>query len=184
MLKRFFTFIILVFGILLLSSPCFAIGDNGFSWNKKNLSVYIPKDNAYSGMMSRAFKRWQDNSFGQLTFTFAEGTPADIEVDFPDKTDGTDVGDLGSYSLLIKGGYIVKATIDIVPNPKKYSKDMIFTVMLHEIGHALGLTDSKRNLGIMHTPVNDKQDIISNDIIRLFRLNGWSYMNKGTYSTF
>ena len=30
----------------------------------------------------------------------------------------------------------------------------------------------------------DEKDIISNDIIRLFRLNGWSYMNKGTYSNF
>lgn len=184
MLKKFLTVFIIVFTLFLTISPSFAVGDNGFSWNKKNLTVNIPKDNSYSGMMQRAFKKWQDNSYGQLTFTFTDEGDADIYVTFGDKTDGTDVGDLADYDITIRGGSIVKAQINIVPDSKKYSNDMIYTVMLHEVGHALGLADSKRNLGIMHTPVNEKQDIIPNDIIKLFRLNGWSYMNKGTYSQF
>ena len=55
---------------------------------------------------------------------------------------------------------------------------MIYTTMLHEIGHALGLQNSSRKLGIMRSPVVDTQDLITNDIIKLYRLNGWSYMNK------
>lgn len=184
MIKRIFTFFILIAGLFLLSLPSFAVGDNGYSWAKNTLTVYIPADNDYSGMMQRAFQKWQDKSYGQLKFSFITKTPADIEVDFPEKTNGTDVGDLGEYAVTIKGGSISKAEIFIVPNPKKYSQDMIYTVMLHEIGHALGLPDSNRNLGIMHSPVDEKQDITSNDIIKLFRLNGWSYMNKGTYSNF
>lgn len=184
MLKRIFAVFILVLAIFLMSLPSFAVGDNGFSWAKNNLTVYIPKDNNYSGMMQRAFQKWQDKSFKQLSFSYVEKKPADIEVTFPEKIEGTDAGDIGEYSLTIQGGSIVKAEIYIVPDGKKYSNDMIYTVMLHEVGHALGLPDSVRNLGIMHSPVNETQDIISNDIIRLFRLNGWSYMNKGTYSNF
>lgn len=184
MLKRIFAFFIIIFGIFLLSSPSFAVGDNGFSWAKNNLSVYIPKDNSYSGMMQRAFQKWQDSSYKQLSFSFVEKTPADIEVKFLDKLEGTDANDIGEYAITIKGGNIVKAEITIVPDGKKYSNNMIYTIMLHEIGHALGLSDSTRSLGIMHSPVKETQDIISNDIIRLFRLNGWSYMNKGTYSNF
>ena len=182
MLKKLFLLVILFFGIFLMPVASFAADDEGFNWAKGNLSVYIPKDNSYSGMMTRAFKKWQDNSYGHLTFTFIDKTPADIEVNFPKKTDGSDVGDLGSYSLLIKGGHIVKATIDMVPDSNKYSKDMIYTVMLHEVGHALGLIDTKRNLGIMHTPVNEKQDIIQYDIFKLFRLNDWSFIGKGNQS--
>ena len=184
MLKRIFTFFILIAGLLLLSLPSLAVGDNGYSWAKNTLTVYIPSDNEYSGMMQRAFQKWQDKSYGQLKFSFITETPADIEVSFPEKTNGTDVADLGEYAVTIKGGNISKAEIFMVPNSKKYSQDMIYTVMLHEVGHELGLPDSNRNLGIMHTPVDEKQDITSNDIIKLFRLNGWSYMNKGTYSNF
>lgn len=184
MLKKIFGIFILVSGIFLLSLPSLAVGDNGFSWAKNNLTVYIPSDNSYSGMMQRAFQKWQDSSYKQLSFSFVEKTPADIEVKFADKIEGTDDGDIGEYSLTVRGGNIVGADITIVPDGKKYSNNMIYTVMLHEVGHALGLTDSKRNIGIMHSPVNETQDIIPNDIIRLFRLNGWSYMNKGTYSNF
>ena len=185
MLKNLFKIFVLLAGIFLLSMPSFAVGDNGFSWDKKDLKVYIPQGVDASGMMQRAFKKWQDKSFGQLSFTFVDKKEsANIIVVFDNKTDGTDAGDIGSYALTIKGGNIIGAEITIVPDYKKYSKDMIYTVMLHEVGHSLGLTDSKRNLGIMHSPVTETQDIISNDIVKLFRLNGWSYMNKGTYSNF
>lgn len=184
MLKKFLIAFVIILTLFLTISPSFAVGDNGFSWDKKELTVYIPKSNSYSDMMQRAFKRWQDNSFGQLSFSFVDESDADINVTFGSETDGTDVGDIADYEITIRGGSIVKAKINMVPDSKKYSNDMIFTVMLHEVGHALGLADSKRNLGIMHTPVNEKQDLIPNDMIKLFRLNGWSYMNKGTYSNF
>ena len=185
MLKNIFKIFIIMTGLFLLSMPSFAVGDNGFSWANKNLTVFIPQGSDSSGMMQRAFKKWQDKSFGQLTFTFVDKKDtANIIVIFSDKTDGTDNNDIGSYALTIKGGNITNAEITIVPDYKKYSKDLVYTIMLHEVGHSLGLIDSKRNLGIMHTPVTEQQDIISNDMIKLFRLNGWSYMNKGTFSNF
>lgn len=184
MIKRLF-FIFIMFMITVL--PVFAIKDYGPNWTKTPIDVYIPKDEKYSSMMERAFSKWQNMSFEQLKFNFVtektEDTNIDIEVKFGTETDGTD-GDLGSYSLTVKGGEIKKAEIIIVPDDKNYSQNMIFTVMLHEIGHALGLRDTKRNLGIMHSPVNETQDIITNDIFKLYQLNGWSYINKGTFSKF
>ncbi len=181
MIKKFFLFFIIFFGILVFGNRCFAVGDYGPNWVKDTISVYIPADDNYSLMMLHAFQAWQNKSYGQLKFEFSDKKPADIEVSFKDKTDGTD-GDLGSYTLIIQGGAITKAEIIIAPQKKP--DNLVYTVMLHEIGHALGLRDSSRRLGIMHSPVNAEQNLINNDIIKLFRLNGWSYMNKGTYASF
>ena len=52
--------------------------------------------------------------------------------------------------------------------------------MLHEIGHALGLKDTKRKIGIMSTPVTEAQDIVNTDILRLYYLNGWHIIDKNT----
>ncbi len=184
MIKRFINLIIIFIVSVLTILPVMCVADYGPSWDKNKINVFIPKEEKYSAMMERAFLKWQNMSFGQLEFIFVdEEKSADIEVEFVAETDGSD-GDIGSYSLTVKGGALTGAKITIVADGTKYSNNMIYTVMLHEIGHALGLQDSKRKLGIMHSPVDETQDIISNDIIKLFRLNGWSYMNKGTFSSF
>ena len=182
-MKKILILFIAIFCMLFFIKPSFAVGDYGPNWSKNEITVYIPEGNPYSSMMVHAFKKWQDKSYGQLKFIMAKKIPADIVVKFTDKTDGSD-GDIGSYAITIMGGQITKGEIIIAPNPQINSQDMIFTVMLHEIGHVLGLHDTKRNIGIMHTPVNTKQDIASNDIIKLFKLYGWSYMNKGNYAKF
>lgn len=180
MIRKVFSILFAVFVFMFFTSvKTFAVGEYGPNWGKNNITVYIPNDSAYSSTMLHAFQKWQSKCYGQLTFTMVNKTPADIEVEFASKTDGTD-GEIGSYSLMVQGGNITSAKITIAPKPQTNSNQLIYTVMLHEIGHALGLKDSRRNLGIMHSPVNATQDIISNDIVKLFRLNGWSYMNKGT----
>lgn len=178
-MKKFVISLLIIFaGIFFFGLKSFAIGNYGANWNKQILKVYIQED-SYSGMMQRAFEKWAQKCNGRLKFEYVTALPADIEVDFADKTDGTD-GDIGSYTLTVKGGYITKATITIAPNPTQNSNNLIYTVMLHEVGHALGLRDSSRKLGIMATPVTENQDIINTDVLRLFHLNGWTYIDKNT----
>lgn len=181
MIKKIINGFFILISLFVAILPVNAIGSNGPSWTKNTLSVYIPSDNNLSSTMLHAFQRWQNKCYGQLKFIYVLNPPADIEVVFAQETDGSD-GEIGSYALTIKGGDIAGAEITIANSENKHSKDLVFTTMLHEVGHALGLTDTNRNIGIMHSPVNEKQDIVSNDIIKLFRLNGWSYMNKGTYN--
>lgn len=182
MKKIFISLLIIFIGIFFFSPKSFAIGNYGPNWIKPIIKVYIP-ENDYAPMMKRAFQKWVEKCNGRLNFEYVSEQPADIEVEFADKTDGTD-GDIGSYSLTIKGGAITNATIIIAPKPEENSNNLIYTVMLHEVGHALGLKDSYRKLGIMSTPVNETQDIINTDILRLFHLNGWTYINKNTPATF
>lgn len=183
MIKKFLVIFLFIFCIVLGFNKVQAVGDYGPNWDKPVIKVYIEPNHAYSEMFLHAFQKWENSSYGQLKFEYVTQKPADIETSFVSQVDGSDEV-AGSYSLLIKGGKIDKAEIFIVANPTLYSNQMIYTTMLHEVGHALGLGNSNRKLGIMHSPVEEKQDIISNDIVRLFRLNGWSFMNKGTYSSF
>ena len=62
---------------------------------------------------------------------------------------------------------------------KKYSKNLVYTTMLHEIGHALGLQESTRKQSsIMNMPISETQDILKKDIVNLYHINGWSYMDR------
>ena len=175
-MKKFIISLFIIAGIFLFGTNAFAVGKYGPNWEKQVIKVYIPED-SYSGMMQRAFQKWVDQCNGRLKFAFITTPPADIEVEFAEKTDGTD-GDIGSYALTVKGGAITHATITMAPNPTMNSNDLIYTVMLHEIGHALGLRDSSRKLGIMATPVTSQQDIIYTDVYRLYQVNGWAYVEK------
>ena len=179
MAKKILVSLLIIFtGIFFFGLKSSAIGNYGPNWKKQIIKVYIQQD-SYSDMMKRAFQKWVEKCNGRLKFDYVTNPPADIEVNFGDETDGTD-GEIGSYALTIKGGNITKAQITIAPNPEKNSNNLIYTVMLHEIGHALGLHDSSRKLGIMSTPVTENQDIINTDLLRLFHLNGWTYIDKNT----
>lgn len=182
-MKKFIVSLLIIFlGIFFLNTESFAIGNYGPNWEKSIIKVYIPQD-TYSEMMKRAFQKWEEKCNGRLMFEYVAEKPADIEVEFADKTDQTD-GDIGSYSLTVKGGAIRNATITMAPKPEVNSNNLIYTVMLHEVGHALGLRDSSRKLGIMSTPVVETQDIINTDVLRLYHLNGWTYINKNTPAIF
>ncbi len=178
-MKKIIIFLIsILFTIFFVNPETLAVGRYGPNWQKPVIKVYIPQDD-YAGMMQRAFQKWQSKCNGRLQFEFVSDTPADIEVEFADKTDGSD-GDIGSYSLTVKGGAITKAEIVIAPDSLNNSRNLIYTVMLHEIGHALGLKDTKRKIGIMSTPVTEAQDIVNTDILRLYYLNGWHIIDKNT----
>nr|QGT49714.1 hypothetical protein Melaina855_1010 [uncultured Candidatus Melainabacteria bacterium] len=146
-------------------------------WQKSPINVYIPKD-AKAASMQRAFSKWQNESGSNLKFNFVEKGPADIDVIFAEQVDGND-GPVGSYSVKISGQKITKAEIKILTKgqkAKKYSNNLVYTVMLHEIGHVLGLQDeSRKPTSIMYMPVSEKQDIQKFDIRKLYKINGWSF---------
>ncbi|MBQ8458862.1 matrixin family metalloprotease [bacterium] len=150
-------------------------------WQKSPIEVYIPNDDKKSASMKRAFIKWQNLSSGKLVFKFVNEGPADIDVVFTD-TEGGSSTPISSYSVTTQGEKITKSEIQIAtksPNIKKYSNDYIYTVMLHEVGHALGLKSSTRKkTSIMYTPVSVEQDILKIDIRELYSLNSWSYMDR------
>ncbi len=181
MIKKIFS------GILILVGLFMALAVNAVQttvstsphWKNGNITVYIPPKEQKTDTMKHAFQRWQRMSFGKLNFTFVEKEPAQITVQFSDKVSGAD-GPIGVCSLVTEGMYIKQANITIATKSKeKYSDDMIFTTMLHEVGHALGLNDSTRKYrSIMHFPVTEDQDILSIDMEKLFKINNWSWAQR------
>ena len=149
-------------------------------WKTGNITVYIPND-PKAGGMRRAFERWQNISAGNLKFSFVSKGPANIDVVFTDNVSGSD-GSISEYKLTKKGNVINKAEIKIATKGKKaknYSNNYIYTVMLHEIGHVLGLVDMPdKPTSIMHMPVSESQDIKKVDIRNLYNIYGWSVLDR------
>ncbi len=153
---------------------------NAPHWGKTSINVYIPKD-ARSGSVRRAFEYWQSVSSGKIRFNFVSKGPADIDVVFLEKVSGAD-GPLGECILQIKENAITKAEVRFATkNSKinKYSNNYIYTTMVHEVGHALGLKDKQgKPSSIMHVPIDESQDIKKMDIKDLFMLYDWSLLDR------
>lgn len=156
------------------------VSNNFPHWGKSSISVYIPKD-ARSGSVRRAFEYWQSVTYGKLHFNFVNKGPADIDVVFLEKVSGVD-GPLGECVVKLKNNQITKAEIKLATKSSKinnYSNDYIYTTMVHEVGHALGLKDRPgKPSSIMHTPIDESQDIKKMDIKDLFMLYGWSLLDR------
>lgn len=151
-------------------------------WKKTPINVYIPQNEFGSVSMQHAFQRWQKVTSGKANFKFVDKEDqADIKVLFTDKVTGSD-SPIANYNITIKGLEIQKAEIQIAtksPNIKKYSNDYIFTTMLHEVGHALGLSENSRKpSSIMYMPVNEEQDILKTDIRKLYSISEWSWSDR------
>ena len=179
MMKKFIISVFLIlFGTFISDNAAMAIY-YGPTWNQDTINVYIPSDNKYASDMKRAFVRWQKGIDGLIKFEFIDNEEdANVIVNFTDKVDGSD-GDLASYQTTVKNGSVTNAQINLATEgEKKFSKQLLYKTMLHEVGHILGLPDSNKNLGIMHFPVNEKQEIITNDFVKLYRYNNWRTINR------
>ena len=149
-------------------------------WQKNPINVYIPQDQ-YSGSMRSAFAKWQGASGGKLNFKYVAKEKADIVVTFTDKNEGLE-STLGGYSTTIDGTTIKKATITIASKSKeakKHSPSYIYTTMLHEVGHVIGMSHNpSKPSSIMYSPISEKQNITKVDLIKLYKVNGWNLAKR------
>ncbi len=179
-----FVFVFTFANVSQATSGTYSKGMETPHWQKKPINVYIPLD-AKSQSMKNAFSKWSSVSSGKLSFTYSSNEKdkdkADIIVSFTDKTEGLETK-LGGYSISTNGNKITKGTITIATKSKlakKYSNNYIYTTMLHEVGHVIGMKDnSRKESTIMYMPISEKQDITKLDIRQLYKINGWSYADR------
>lgn len=135
-------------------------------WVSQPVSVYIPENGNMSRLMQQAFMSWQQKSRGVIRFKFTPSpSNADIEVEFVDfVANCNDVHAVGCTEMTMHNGQYHKAYVTI--GTKQYvrsyegtkyirklverPKDNIYGVMLHEAGHAIGLSHSANNNSIMY----------------------------------
>ena len=157
--------LLLLITIFTFCLSVFAVQD--LRWRNQPIKVYMPNIGQMSSWMNQAFKTWEQQSKGLVQFKFVQSKQfSDIDVEFVDIVENcNDINAVGCTHMYSRDGRnFSKAVITIGVMNYTYSKNKgkvaktgslrnkenIYGVMLHEIGHAIGLDHSKIPKSIMY----------------------------------
>lgn len=126
-------------------------------WVAQPVHVYIPEGvGNYSRLMQQAFTEWEQKSDELIRFDFVnKPSNANIHVNFVDHvTNCSSPLAVGCARMTERGGQYYNCQLDIAMQ-KKFGEgyrpiENIYGVMLHEIGHAIGLGHSESANSIMY----------------------------------
>lgn len=120
--------------------------------NPKNIKVYIGED-AKKDLFKKAFEHWDKNLYSMVDFVFVENKEsADIACSYVDKFAGSE-GGYTNWTYIKKDGrkYFDKAEISVAKHSSydntKFSDEQIYSIILHEIGHSLGINGHSKSKG-------------------------------------
>ena len=148
----------LVFFILIFFNFQSVLSAESPRWVAQPVYVYIPSCGNYSKLMYKAFLAWQEKSDGLVRFKFvSRKSSANIEVHFVNKVENCNSEfAVGCERTQTRHGQYYKSDIEIAL--KKRDSDNVYRpikniygVMLHEIGHAIGLDHSNNPDSIMYS---------------------------------
>lgn len=150
-----------------------------WAFSKLPLTVYIQPvargvtkyKNNYPLLVTRAFEEWSGATKNTFQFRFVNQGPANITVQF---VNATSTGSPGATTNRAVNGELTSSVISLAFD-SHCSELNCLHLAEHEIGHALGLNHSARNLGIMApTLANSENVYISegdyNDLRQLYGL--------------
>lgn len=178
--------------IAVFALPIIAQGEA--RWRKNMILIYVP-DHEYEPMMTNAFKEWEGNLKQKLQFynyrasklTNQKDSQSIIDIDVKfGSISGEDVKNSGTVSLSQAGsGAIRHATITIVlkqdeellndMEAKKKNDEEIKTIMLQQVGKAIGLSTSQDPQSVMYEKIQENQQITPQDVENVFILYHWPY---------
>lgn len=120
--------------------------------NPKNITVFIEEDSKKE-LFKNGFEQWDKNLYNMINFKLTEDKAnADITCYYVDKFDGSE-GGYTDWKYIIKNNkkYFKKANIRVAKHSpydgSKLSDKQIYSIILHEIGHALGIGGHSKSKG-------------------------------------
>lgn len=171
--------IITIFGIMIVffATTCLQVLADARWYEPKNIKTYIP-EHSKKALMKQAFSAWTKATNGKIVFKYVQNPKdANIKVKFV-----RDIYDVTGNKTTIgqtyhesRGEYMVFAQITISersPNGALFRNDAVYRVMVHEIGHALGIFDhSQDKMSIMYySKASRNQTITQSDINYISKL--------------
>ncbi len=144
----------------------------------KQIKTYIPPNHKRTTMMKHAFAEWTQKTKGKVVFRYVSSPKtAQIRVFFVASVPDAE-REIGlTKSRTIGKGKMLRSEIYIAEKTAQgYSlgRDAVYTCMLHEIGHAIGIFEhSDDPLSIMYPIEDDRQEILNSDLKKLYQIYEW-----------
>lgn len=175
--NKFFISSIFLFSISIIG--CVSLAEQDGHWLYPNkIKAYIPPNHKRTVMMKHAFAEWTRLTNKKILFYYVSSpAKADLKVSFVKSIPNADRQIGLTKSLVLSNGKITSSEILIAEKTtdgRQLGNDAVYTVMLHEIGHAIGLMEHSKNpLSIMYATEDDRQEILKSDLQRLNKIYGW-----------
>lgn len=172
-MKKIITFIAV---FILMMTSVYAMSKP--RWDERPIKVYVPGTSYTSQLMRNAFLQWQKRTDSAVWFTFLSDdkqNDADITVHFVEQN--TNCGSISAigcthYRINSEGFYVhndiyiaSKSVMQLVGDDGTVARktsvippEQVYRVMLHEIGHAVGISKHSENPNsVMYRySINDK----------------------------